>query len=731
MDKRLRFLATALVVALFSLGAVLQAHAQAQPDAPLAAPAPAVLVADAIEVTRDRRLIAQGNVEAFQGTTRLSAQAIEYNPDTGSLTITGPIVIDDGAGVVILASQAELSEDLQNGLLSGARLVLNDQLQLASVQMNRVGGRYTQLYKTAVTSCRICEEDSGPPLWQIRAKRVIHDREARQLYFDGAQLRLRNTPILYLPRLRLPDPTLDRASGFLAPEIRSNSRLGTGLRVPYFIKIGDHKDLTLTPYLTGDTRTLEFRYRQAFKRGRIIIQGAYSEDDLQPDDTRGYLFAAGEFALRRDFVLEFDLQAVSDDAYLNDYGFFRRDRLDSTIRLSRARRDEFIRLSYINFKSLRDDEDDDVLPSDVIDALYERRFYPSLIGGEVRLSAEAHAHDRASDVDIDANGDGIVDGRDILRLNVEAEWLRSFQLGGVQAQTTLGLAGDVIQVNDDSTFDDGDSGLAPKVGVVLRYPLAKQGRNGVRQFFEPIAQLSWVGGNGLDVPNEESTRTEFDQGNLISLSRFPAPDRRERGWALAYGANWARLDPDGWSARLTVAQIIREEDQPDFSVSSGLSGPNSDFLLAGQIKVDGGLALTGRTLFSDSFDVSKAEVRGDWSNDRLDLAGSYIWITEDPAVDLPSPVGEFTFNGAFRIDRFWTASTNWRYDLDEGRAATAGAGIAYSNECIRVGLSVNRSFADSTTLEPSTSLGLSVSLRGFSVNTGERVETRSCGKQAK
>lgn len=492
---------TVVLLLVFSAGFVV---AQAQPDASSAQTPPAVLVADEIDVTRDRRLIARGNVEAFQGTTRLSAQSIEYNGDTGALTITGPIVMDDGSGIVILADQAELSEDLQNGLLMGARLVLNDQLQLASVQMNRVGGRYIQLYKTAVTSCRICENDPRPPLWQIRAKRVIHDREERQLFFDGAQFRVGNVPIFYLPRLRLPDPTLDRASGFLFPEIRSNSRLGTGPRVPYFIKIGDHRDLTLTPYITSKTKTLEFRYRQAFKRGRIIVQGAFSDDDLQPDEKRGYLFAAGEFALNRGFVLEFDLEAVSDDAYLNDYGFFGKDRLDSSIQVSRARRDEFIRLSYINFKSLRDDENDDVLPSNVVDVLYEKRFHPSLIGGEIRLSAEAHGHERPSNVNFDANGDGLVDGRDVLRFNFEAQWLRTYQFGGLQMQTDLGIAGDVIQISDDITFDE-DSGLAPKVGVTLRYPLVRHGGNGVRQFFEPLVQLSWVGGDGLNVPNEEST----------------------------------------------------------------------------------------------------------------------------------------------------------------------------------------------------------------------------------
>ncbi len=692
---------------------------------------PAVLVADDIQITRDRRLIAQGNVEAFQGQTRLTAQAIIYDPDTGKLTIDGPITIDDGDGVRILADQAELSEDLQNGLLSGARLVLNDQLQLASVQMNRVNGNYTQLYKTVVTSCKICADDPRPPLWQIRARRIVHDKAGQQLYFDDAQLRIRNVPILYVPRLRLPDPTQDRATGFLIPEIRSDSRLGTGLKLPYFIKLGEHRDLTLTPYLSNQTRTLEYRYRQAFKRGRIILEGALSQDDLQPDDNRGYIFAAGRFDLARDFRLQFDIEVVSDDAYLSDYKYFNKDRLDSQIQLSRARRDEFLRLSYINYKSLRDQDDNNVLPSDVVEALYERRFFPSALGGEVRLAAAAHGHQRASDIDFDANGDGTVDGRDVLRLSVEAAWLRTFTMGGLQAQTQLGFSGDAFDISDDATTPSTDSEVAPNAALTLRYPLVKQSASGARHVVEPIVQLAWVGGDGLNVPNDESTRVEFDEGNLLSLSRFPAPDRRDRGWSAAVGGTWARFDTQGWSASVTAAQILRQDAQPDFTTSSGLAGTDSDFLLAGQLRFAGGLSLSGRTLFDERFDLTKAELRGDWSNTRLDLAGSFIWIDEDPAIDQFEPIGEITFDGAYRIDRFWTASLDMRYDIEEGRAATAGAGLAYENECVRVGMSINRSFGDSTTIEPSTSLGLTVSLRGFAANTGERVEVRSCGKQAR
>jgi LPS-assembly protein len=193
---------------------------------------PAVLVADDISITRERVLVARGNVEAYQGETRMSASEIRYDQSTGQLSITGPITIEDGDNIVILADQAEMSQDLRNGLLSGARIVLNEQLQLAAVEMARVGGRYSQLYKTAVTSCQICEDDPRPPLWQIRARRVIHDSEERQIYFDQAQLRIRSIPVFYFPRLRLPDPTLKRATGFLIPTFVSTSQLGVGVRVP-------------------------------------------------------------------------------------------------------------------------------------------------------------------------------------------------------------------------------------------------------------------------------------------------------------------------------------------------------------------------------------------------------------------------------------------------------------------------------------------------------------------
>jgi len=688
---------------------------------------PAVLVADEVFITRDRTLVAQGNVEAFQGDVRLRARAIRYTQD-GNLDIEGPITLQEGEDTVILADAAQLAPDLRNGLLTGARLILNQQLQLAAVQLDRVNDRYSQLYKTAVTSCRICEEGEAP-LWQIRARRIVHDQDEQQLYFDDAQFLIRNVPIFYLPRLRLPDPTLARATGFLIPSVRTTSQLGTGLKIPYFIKIGDHRDLTLTPYISSRTRTLELRYRQAFVRGKIEFNGALTRDDLREGSTRAYLFGVGTFDLERDYKLLFNVEATSDRAYLTEYGYSNKDRLQSELTVSRARRDEYIRGSLINYETLRDDEINDNQPTLVLNGTWQRRMFPTALGGEFRFTLDAHSHRRASDEDMDTDGNGVADGRDVARFNAQFEYLRRMVTrGGLVADLQLGGTFDVFDVTQDAAFPQNTTDVAPYAALSLRYPMLRRGAGNVTQTLEPVVQLSLKGGDRLNLPNDESTRVEFDEGNLLALSRFPRPDRRERRAVAAFGVNWARFDPNGWNAHVTLGQVVRDQADPDFSDTSGLAGKSSDFLVAGQLKTLGGVAVTGRGVFDDSFEFAKAELRGDWTFARGRFGGSYVWLQADLAEDRAQDISEIAFNGDYRIDRHWTASADWRYDTADERAATAGLGLTYNNECVSVDLSILRRYSNSNSIEPSTNFGLNVGLKGFSAAKGTESYARTCRK---
>ena len=99
-------------------------------------------------------------------------------------------------------------------------------------------------------------------------------------------MRVKGLPIAYLPYLRMPDPSVDRARGFLVPEAVLTSNLASGLKLPYFIPLGISSDLLITPYFSSKTKTLEYRYRNKFRKGELTVKGAFSDDDLVNKDFR-------------------------------------------------------------------------------------------------------------------------------------------------------------------------------------------------------------------------------------------------------------------------------------------------------------------------------------------------------------------------------------------------------------------------------------------------------------
>ena len=82
----------------------------------------------------------------------------------GTLDITGPLVLTDDAGTVVLADAAALSDDLRDGILQSARVVLERQLQIAAAEVQRVGGRHTVMSR-AVASTATARPSSSWTSW--------------------------------------------------------------------------------------------------------------------------------------------------------------------------------------------------------------------------------------------------------------------------------------------------------------------------------------------------------------------------------------------------------------------------------------------------------------------------------------------------------------------------------------------------------------------------------------
>ncbi|MDD7971265.1 LPS-assembly protein LptD [Roseinatronobacter alkalisoli] len=669
----------------------------------------ATLVADRLYLDGPHRLIAEGNVEALSGQTRMRATRIIYDRQSGALQIEGPLTLREGDRVLVLADAAEMHDGFRRGLIRSARVILDQQLQIAAHQVERVDDRFTQMNSVIASACEICEE-TQTPLWEVRASRVVHDQQEQQIYFENAQFRLFGLPVAYLPRLRVPDPGLDRATGWLSPRFSLDTGHGVGLRAPYFIAISHDKDLTLTPFLASKgSRALELRYRQAFATGMLELGGLVARDSIRPGSTRAMGYTRGEFVLGRGYELSFNLIKVSDRQLLEDYDRSEAQ-LASDITLERVRRDERIRLQALQFRSLRLVDNNRELPNQIGQAVYERRFDMPGLGGVAGLRFEVHSHSRRRPLAADV--------KSVARFSADLDWRRDAILpAGVVGTLGVNLGVDHFAISPGSTaFAKSTTRVVPTAMAELRWPLVRATSGGAVHVVEPVAQVIW-GRDRVDaLPNDISSMPELDEGNLFSHSRFAARDQREMGLRANLGLSWTRHDPQGWSGTLTLGRIWRKTDLGQFSPQSALAGRRSDWLLVSSLDTDQGLTLSNRALFNSDFRLTRNALELDWSTPDYSISTTYMHIRPDLAENRPAKAAEWSLDGSRALDEYWTASVNWRYDIARNRAARVGAGLTFENECLRMQMEVERRFASAITAGDTTSFGLSIDVLGVGGN---------------
>jgi LPS-assembly protein len=374
-------------------------------------------------------------------------------------------------------------------------------------------------------------------------------------------------------------------------------------------------------------------------------------------------------------------------------------------------------LSVTEFRTLRDLEISirDALPDRQIETSYQRDLPSPRFGGLTTIRIDAAALNRPSSDDII--------GRDMSRIGFGVDWSRRSVLGrGLVVDTEAALRIDAYNIGQDSRFETNSLRAAPRVATELRWPHARTISSGVSEILEPILRLDIANISGDDVPLEDSRIVEFDEANLFAPSRFPGIDGIEDGSRAAVGVNWHRSDPSGWEANFAFGRVASLDGTLEFSdTSGGADADQSEWLLAGRLSFGDRLWVSSRSLFDDNVDFTLSETRVDWQADRGMLTSSYLFAQPEPVAGRFEKLAEWAFGGALDLNENWTANADWRYDLNEGRAARAGLGVDFSTDCIRIDLSVSRRYATSTSVTPTTDFSFRVSLLG--VGNGQKQGT--------
>ena len=310
-------------------------------------------------------------------------------------------------------------------------------------------------------------------MWELVAADAYHDSVEKHVTYRKARLLIRGFTVAYLPWVRVPDPTVTRADGFLAPVLRFNSALGNQLTIPYFKALGNAADLTLAPHvpISGfqasslKSQTLEARYRKIFQDGYLELNGAISSDDLK-DKTRAYLFSNGDFKFTDGYQIKFQTQSASDKSYLNTYRFhaspretftgtpiqFNPDRLSTQFRISPVSQTNGLQIEYDYFQPLLNQSHEYETANNKLNLKYSDDYSLDEIPGKIKLS---------SGIQLYHNEFGAlnVNTQDISRASVNVFWSDYHQYEQFHTHYELGTFIDTYTISDNPSYNGSKSGL--------------------------------------------------------------------------------------------------------------------------------------------------------------------------------------------------------------------------------------------------------------------------------
>lgn len=309
----------------------------AQGSRPAVTAGKVTVVADRMETLgADNLLVAEGNVELRRGTARLTADRVELNRETGDAVASGRVIFYDG-DEQLRGDRVEYNYKTGTGVVTGGEARSAPYYRIGGERMERLGEGVYRIRRGFFTTC---EDD--PPAWAFHAAEATADL-ADYLYGSDAAFSVKGVPIIpWFPAFAAAIRR-ERQTGFLFPRFGTSSRKGVYAEIPFYWAISDSQDATLT--LDAYTKkgvglTADYRYVLS-ETNRGTASGFVIGEMADDGGVRGWWTLRHDWEARPDLALKADVNGVSDDTILRDYG----DRLQ-TRSLQRVESNVFLTRSW-------------------------------------------------------------------------------------------------------------------------------------------------------------------------------------------------------------------------------------------------------------------------------------------------------------------------------------------------------------------------------------------------
>ncbi len=687
-----------------------------------------LLDADTLSFDSNRNIVTvQGNVQVFFAGNTLEADKVVYDRANDKITAIGKVRIIEPSGNILRTEEIELSEDFREGFAQSLQIDSVDNTFFAAREAKRTNGNKTVLKNGLYSVCAVCRVKPGRiPTWRIKAEEIIIDDEKHKVIYKNASFEFLGVPIAYVPRFSHVDPRVKQKSGILSPKFIVDSDLGTGFGLPYYYAVDESKDITFTPtYFTKQGLLAEIEWRQRLANGAYTLQLAGIRQEAPEEfigepgerDFRGGLRTTGDFALNGQWNAGWDILALSDRTFAEDYKRLtdRVDRFTSNVFLTGLGKTNYVDIRGQYFNILDDDTSTSgnlqsqqaiVHPSIDYDGIVEK----SIAGGQLSYKTNLTSLSRIDEEVSIVNGERFLDGASGTqgRASAEAEWKRQLIVKGGHVFTpSLTVRADAQAFSqDEATFTsipDSDVNARGQVtgGLEWRYPLLVQNKYS-SHIFEPIAQI-FVSPNEThtnDFLNEDSQTVVLDDTNIFQNNRFAGFDRVEGGTraniGLTHQAQWTSWLASnfliGQSFHLAGKNSFDDQGIASIYSQNGLNEDRSDVVGRFGLTALDHYKFIARGRFDNDFGgLNRGDFITSYEGSIVNASLGYTFVNDEPLDELDR---SSQLNGSLSVlvHPYWTFFSNGRYDFDDNRFVNNLAGIKFDDNQLSLSLAFFQNF---------------------------------------
>ena len=566
----------------------------------------------------------------------------------------------------------------------------------------------TRLKKAIFTSCKL--SDDCPP-WSIQATEITHDQEKKDIIYNNPVLRIYDYPVFYYPKFSHPDPSVERRSGLLQPQLNNSNVLGSSLYLPYFHILSESKDITFQPTFFDD--------------GIYMFQNEFRQKNENSNLVANFGLTTGYKALNESEDNIFNVFAKFTSK-LNLENFINSD-LDFSIQ--KATKDTFLKVFDTNLIDLNKNikpTDQNKLKSDINLLLEHENFnfnagfiaYENLIG----LNSDRYQYvlpyynfsnnfyqNNFFNASFSSSGNNNL--RDTNK--VESSVNNNLNFESIDFFSKLGFISNfniyfknlnTVGKNADNFKSSPQVDLMNIVNLETSLPLMKLTDKSTNILTPKVS----IRINPGDMNNAANEDRKLNVNNIFDINRLGLSETFEEGKSLTIGLDYKKesLDNINKFFELKLAGVLRDLDEENIPTNSSIGQKSSNLFGGAKYSLFENISVDYDFAIDNDFNTFEQNSVG--LNLQFDKFSSRFNFTENDGKMGDTNVLEHSTTINFNEDNFLTFATrrNRKINFTEYYDLV----YEYKNDCLVAGIKYKKSYYEDRDLKPKEDLLFTITI---------------------